>query len=162
MSFRAPATIEIPQEMRERAAGVSVVEVKYFGAGRQQKVERAFRKKALEAIEELGERASAMADRHEAKKEAEAEAEEGTKRAKKEEKDPLKKAFAQYPPILILQYHVVTLDSTSCNAEKILEWSDDCHLDVIEFIAEKILRRAELVDETEAERGKESVGLSAV
>ena len=58
--------------------------------------------------------------------------------------------------MLVVKYHAISFDGTPATDDIIGSWQDDSHADAVEYVAEKILRRAELVDETEEERGNVS------
>ena len=156
--------VEIPPDMRERAAGVSVVETKYMGMGRQKKVLRATAREAMDRAEDMGDRAAEIAERHEEKQELAAKEKERAEKSGKaqdpedpeEPIDPLKDAFAKFPAMLVVKYHAISFDGTPATDDIIGSWQDDSHADAVEYVAEKILRRAELVDETEEERGNVS------
>ena len=75
--------VEIPPDMRERAAGVSVVETKYMGMGRQKKVLRAAAREAMDRAEDMGDRAAEIAERHEEKQELAAKEKERAEKSGK-------------------------------------------------------------------------------
>ena len=133
--------VEVPDHLREQAAGISTFTMKRLGAGRAGKVQHAGIVAAFRQLDEIGDRGERMLT------EAEAKREKGELQT-----DPEKKALAAFPALKVIEYCLIEMDGQGVTREAVIEWLDDAPDELVRWLALDHLRACGRVKETADER----------